>query len=829
MSRLARYCILIVSSLVLPLAGSAVIGQEQSQPGQHRESIGQAAGDARAIGGNLGIRVEWEPVADSEWQGTAVLDRLAADRSNGILGTQLADLQPYYDRDRSYLFDLRRIDRRHINIIRRFADNGYELARIHVFDGNTSAAEEIAADIYRILENFDVNKIDPGLTLPLAQYYYLKAMLDARSSGTEQPDFYFQRLNELTERRLVVHDDYWPLTRLRIMILTDAPSGLGLFDDFQNWDEACALVNEVNQLAHNSLTQFLVRCRFRDFQKLKQTSDPAKMGAILDSVQALLDNEQEEARQFNTELPMWYGLARTTLSLRRAELQAMHQKGGSQLNQYRSAFHQLSDSLRNSIPTIENMATINEIFQDDLLLVNFSTFGPQREFEMFGELASSLTYSLRHFPRSPQLVDMYGRSLTRSITAGLRTGETDSLDQLIDQSLTAINPMMAAAESDRQYSERGLRACNIVVQAYAQISVLDDRALADGAFGLVDRQCGNWFRRYPWDLYARLIQTSVSGQHGLFLHRQGDDAAAEPLLTFASNWGVNEATAALIERLKERRLALPDGPTRGVDREQTIEIERQIGELVALSRRQPFEQFTVPVSGGNRTTMSVFITQFAPGTRCTVDQAARTRPVDCIGFSGIEDQELWARLIIGSELSEGVLTVFRRVHEISDNSGISYPALLRYSFGDSNVFEAEGTARTATDSPVMSIDSAIVVTGPRLTVEGDDKFLPATSVSASSNHNCYGWRINTAPKNRIYGLEEELVLPGVPGQMPGVGPESEVFENGRRIVTPFVVSVESGRISRSWCLTPGDPLGTYRFIIRQNGEELASLAFEVVE
>ncbi|MCE7795762.1 hypothetical protein LWE61_04225 [Sphingobium sufflavum] len=101
-----------------------------------------------------------------------------------------------------------------------------------------------------------------------------------------------------------------------------------------------------------------------------------------------------------------------------------------------------------------------------------------------------------------------------------------------------------------------------------------------------------------------------------------------------------------------------------------------------------------------------------------------------------------------------------------------------------------------------------------------------TAVPYVVGRNCYRWSLRFAPVEGDLLLTEELRLPG-PARNWTNAADSAVNPQRSIAVTPRHFDAAKGEASAGWCVAKDDPVGSYRYIIRQGDREVARLDFTV--
>lgn len=124
-----------------------------------------------------------------------------------------------------------------------------------------------------------------------------------------------------------------------------------------------------------------------------------------------------------------------------------------------------------------------------------------------------------------------------------------------------------------------------------------------------------------------------------------------------------------------------------------------------------------------------------------------------------------------------------------------------------------------TDSRLLSI---------QIDADGVQTVAPATAVPYVVGRSCYSWEIHYAPAEGDLTLSEELVLPG-PARNWDATPadRTKVNPQGTGAITERHFDAATGTASAGWCVAASDPVGAYRYIVRQGDREVARFDFSV--
>ncbi len=98
---------------------------------------------------------------------------------------------------------------------------------------------------------------------------------------------------------------------------------------------------------------------------------------------------------------------------------------------------------------------------------------------------------------------------------------------------------------------------------------------------------------------------------------------------------------------------------------------------------------------------------------------------------------------------------------------------------------------------------------------------------------CFGWVINIKPNNDLVKITEIFTLPAAPEEWGGVDDNSysatKTSDDGKTATTNRFISLKSGVIENSWCLSEGDQSGLHHIVVLNDQQVLAEFEFEVYD
>ncbi len=136
-----------------------------------------------------------------------------------------------------------------------------------------------------------------------------------------------------------------------------------------------------------------------------------------------------------------------------------------------------------------------------------------------------------------------------------------------------------------------------------------------------------------------------------------------------------------------------------------------------------------------------------------------------------------------------------------------------------------GPAAAIEDQPDPPMLTAVKLELTTQILGGETKVVPNGSVLPYIvSSSCYGWRLSFTPIEDDVQLEERLTLPG-PAVRWGEETNSTIAEDRRSATTPINADTYGGTAENSWCVSPGDPRGRYRFVVRHGKRVLGMVSF----
>lgn len=429
-------------------------------------------------------------------------------------------------------------------------------------------------------------------------------------------------------------------------------------------------------------------------------------------------------------------------------------------------------------------------------------------------------------------------------TSGYAYVAIDSRNKIIDLLRNAGDTSGALAESDAalpvvstssivanatEYDGDGEVECSYYsrrIQLQINAGRLSD---AEQTLSAMDRTCGAWARKYPWDFYVRSPMVSASFAIGQARYLAKRFAEAAPLLSYASDWGNSEASFLLDDMYRYGR-GLPA---------DTVQADR----LRGLATTQTTKRFTVPTNfDGVKFPFYIYITTYAR-TDCTISDTPVDKP--CVGFNGIDDQIQWVLKARGGEVPADVAESFRKLNDIATKNNVSFPALAVYALGlndEPSLSQFTGTeeekaaalkreqakreaalkelaARPAADLPISDADPVDLKTEFffRDLRSTRDDLIEARVVPLLPSVGCAEWHMHFKPEPRRIKIHigYSVLSDGAGADAPPI--RSDAYEE--------IVPLNTGSVEKRWCFNDKSPAGRYRIRVTRSNSSMVSFDF----
>jgi hypothetical protein len=128
------------------------------------------------------------------------------------------------------------------------------------------------------------------------------------------------------------------------------------------------------------------------------------------------------------------------------------------------------------------------------------------------------------------------------------------------------------------------------------------------------------------------------------------------------------------------------------------------------------------------------------------------------------------------------------------------------------------------DKSLLGARSFSVIRDP-----GGDQIRETNRIPYRPRISCFEWVLEMMPVGRERVFSEVLELPGAATDWTSEdGVPVEVAADGGSATVEHRLAADAGALGGSWCLAPGDPLGTYQVTVREGGRVIHHFDFEIV-
>lgn len=551
-----------------------------------------------------------------------------------------------------------------IDHVREATEAGYILAWDRLDQDNRTAADEILNHLTTALAPFDVPKPRQELRAPLAQLAWIKSRLANEEKRSKDDKNLRAKVLRLTEGFREVPSDFGPLAKMRILALWSA----------ETWDAAtldrsvaCDLAREMERRVRGTMLYRLLECDLRvarillaagrldeamqAHEGLKRRFHDADLRGEVDSCHRMI-----LVQSYNTLVEV--GVAKkkpedtARAQLAAAELLIASLKDTTFIQQYPNqiweAFSVFSNVKFKDIPQFGDARAANTKAAD-----------------IFAQLLDASEPIRSAYIGSKSVAALVAE--TASLAASAKSKLNEPLEALgfANRGLEALENIKFLGNG-QEYSEMGTVICRTNGRALEALIQLERTDEATAAFAKLKLNCGEWLNAYPWDFYSRQHLTEGASKLGRLLAKTGRTTEALPVLRYASDWGVKDASSALAGIYR----ALPTSP----ENSASADLRE------ALATRQSMKRFTVPTDfAGVKWQFHVYVSEFGPGSYCPADRALKSDEQDCIGFRGIDDQVTWLEQAKGGMVPADVVSSFQKLSDIARENKVSFPDLVEYA------------------------------------------------------------------------------------------------------------------------------------------------------
>lgn len=688
--------------------------------------------------------------------------------------------------------------------IRQLVENAYNLGWFRIDQNDLLGARAIESKLETLLQPFDSQGPRREWALPLARWHWLRAGIFDQIGNQEVAQSSTARALQVTAERDTYLEDYAELSRLRLRIL-----------DYNrrtenDLEEYCELARQLNLESSGEFQRQIFSCRFRMALYLR---DAGNYADAMNSLESLVNDLQDKIndrdyRRFSILIPK-------ALSEQSYVASMLGQQENS-VNLIVRAAESFSEILRESsfVQTYANEIKDTYLNFSNLNLYRSPRFSDRiirgREtVRIFSDLANALDRTLLTYPNSASIAFVSADVRLRTANALVELGQPDEAQNWISSALALVEPH-SVLNGNVEFTEDARSQCSLHAANVKIAFARRNAELARTAYNTAEERCGPWLRRFPWDVFTRDEVVGAAVQAGTLLSEARRFEDALPLLTFASDWGWSEASFELAQIYRD-----PDFS--GFD----LDTARR---LHSLSLRQGAFNLSLPATSGNaQTRFSVTLRQYGNVERCPVQDEPLPEDLVCAGFLGIRDMTHWIKVARGYTVADDVVLALDTLANQTANNGSFAYAVRRLL--------AQGNSPATNDGN----DNLIILENSQVISYAAGEFdllgiRLSPTISRVSRSNCLGWILQFQPRSGFASLNMEYILSDIPSEPHNLSPEFQISEDGKVISTTRQISTEGGiDLYQPFCLSPGDPIGTYRFVIRQNGQMLANLSFEVVE
>ncbi|HEX7871944.1 MAG TPA: hypothetical protein VF475_03470 [Sphingobium sp.] len=190
----------------------------------------------------------------------------------------------------------------------------------------------------------------------------------------------------------------------------------------------------------------------------------------------------------------------------------------------------------------------------------------------------------------------------------------------------------------------------------------------------------------------------------------------------------------------------------------------------------------------------------------------------------------WALVLRASAAMLAILLQPAALSRAQDAQGTPSPDMERESLPPA---EPEAPAEAPPPAPALPPAPDITVVESQLLAiltdpAGADAVTSTTAIPYVVGRSCYNWALKYRPVEGELTLSEELILPG-PARNWGTegGDATEVNAQRSGAITQRRFDASTGVATAGWCVAKDDPVGSYRYIIRQGEREVARFDFTV--
>ncbi|MDF7775797.1 DUF2610 domain-containing protein [Sphingomonas sp. AOB5] len=726
----------------------------------------------------------------------------------------------------------------YITLLRDVSEAGYFLIWGLYDDYKFDDARGIITEINNLLAPYRKQKPPPALVLPLTRMLWVEYSILIENDPAADKRVLSEIL-ALTVDPDAYPDDYLFVANRRYGALWSMPGETRA----KSRQSACALAAEMDRVIsdEDSILR-LMKCDV-------EAATTAQNAKTFPAAFAALERARQKGRQFLKEEPDSTVIQMMMVSI---ELTAYDIESGRK-RKAEAANYQLT-AANLFIAAIDGRAypqtyrteisdtydRFNDLEFADLPQYTTAEARTEASLKLFQRIGTAIERSRQVFPLSPSYALVAADAWVRVAKIQRERKDLPAADKSSELAVTAIAGGRLVS-AHRNYSELPTTEC----EAYAvRIRVLIELDRTDAAITTnneLQKWCGPWIQRYPWDFYMRQHWVSSANRLGIHLHRKRRYAEAIPLLELASNWGTEESSFYLADIYRNGRGVPADG--------------ERASYYTTLGSRQGMKRFTVPTDfAGTKFPFHVYVLHY-PGPLCPVQKEPLPPELKCAGFTGIDDQVEWVKQARGGHVPDDVTTSFQKLEKIARDNNVSFPELAVYALGLAQNEDAENAKKkaisgknTTKPAPPRQIaakpKAAAPPPPPRARVAPVSlnsrffyhvrgapraRWIEATVVPYRPGEMCFSWVISVAPQKGDFEFFEEFRLPSPPKDLPEPSERISVLEGRQMVRTRLSDHIRDGEISSGWCIGEGDPMGTHTIQVWYGKESLAKFEFDLVE
>jgi hypothetical protein len=273
---------------------------------------------------------------------------------------------------------------------------------------------------------------------------------------------------------------------------------------------------------------------------------------------------------------------------------------------------------------------------------------------LWSELREAVQHVRDAFPHAPSYAYVDGDSSTHLGELLMSDHRSNEAEPMLSDAVTAFTDGQIM-ERETGFSEDTATVCRAWHDKVRVLAEDDKLGEATHAYDGLQQRCGSALDKYPWDYPLRVYVKEAAFAIGKAYNAKERYQEAMAPLTYASNWGIKDASSLLADMYEEGRSVPVDA--------------NRAAQLRSLASRQSTLRFTVPADfDGVSAPVYVYINEYADG----------------IGVDGIDDQVRWLKEARGGTFSNDVVDSFRKLLNLARANKVGYPAITEYAFNPKN-------------------------------------------------------------------------------------------------------------------------------------------------